>query len=298
MPRHAKNSTALPFFTHSEREKLKYGTKKERLGRVSKLDFDACYLCLSMAIDPVMCPKGHLTCRGCIYESLLQQKKEIKRQQDAFDHQTRETREKEEQEKEQEKAHAILKFESEQTSLVPEKSSLVAINNTGMVREDGKTVRDVSIKRIYPLEDPQATKETDNKGHAGSKADDKSMVAFWIPGLTPSAAATRVTQPIDKTYCLATNPRHALKLKQLTAVKFTAANNHSAVEAKYQDRNERWMCPGCIKTLTNNAKLTVLKKCGHVFCKKCSSDLIVPAKQCSVCSLVVAPNEIVELQTE
>ena len=43
-------------------------------------DYDACYLCLQTARDPVCCPEGHLSCKECIFENLLAQKAEIARQ--------------------------------------------------------------------------------------------------------------------------------------------------------------------------------------------------------------------------
>jgi nitric oxide synthase-interacting protein len=70
MSRHSKNNTALGFFTYAERQKLNYGTQKLRLGRESLRDFDACILCLQKARNPVICPKGHLMCKECIYESV------------------------------------------------------------------------------------------------------------------------------------------------------------------------------------------------------------------------------------
>ncbi|KAJ1332810.1 hypothetical protein BSLG_008439 [Batrachochytrium salamandrivorans] len=69
MPRHSKNNTALAFFTSAERSKLTYGTQKQRLGRDSMRDYDACLLCLRAAVQP-----------ECLYESILAQKKQILRQ--------------------------------------------------------------------------------------------------------------------------------------------------------------------------------------------------------------------------
>jgi len=46
MSRHAKNNTAGPCFTHAERERLEYGTIKQRIGGDSIKPFDCCNLCL------------------------------------------------------------------------------------------------------------------------------------------------------------------------------------------------------------------------------------------------------------
>lgn len=42
-------------------------------------DYDACYLCLQTARDPVCCPEGHLSCRECVLENIVAQKQEIER---------------------------------------------------------------------------------------------------------------------------------------------------------------------------------------------------------------------------
>ena len=54
MSRHSKNNTALAFFTSAEKEKLGYGTQKQRIGRDSLRDYDACFLCLAKAKLPVI----------------------------------------------------------------------------------------------------------------------------------------------------------------------------------------------------------------------------------------------------
>lgn len=80
MPRHSKNNTASSVFTYAERNKLDYGTKHQRLGRDSKRGFDCCFLCLDVAIKPMICSKGHIGCRECYLKTILLQKKEIKKQ--------------------------------------------------------------------------------------------------------------------------------------------------------------------------------------------------------------------------
>jgi nitric oxide synthase-interacting protein len=54
MSRHSKNNTSRPIFTYAERQKLKdYGTIKQRLGKDSLKDFDACSLCLHNLVMPL-----------------------------------------------------------------------------------------------------------------------------------------------------------------------------------------------------------------------------------------------------
>ncbi|KAG0225155.1 hypothetical protein BGW41_004810 [Actinomortierella wolfii] len=115
MSRHSKNNTARGHFTYAERQMLDYGTKKQRLGRDSMRDFDACYLCLQKARDPVCCNQGHLSCRECIYENILAQRAEIQRQQ--AQQQADEARLAEEQAQKEAMAQQILLSEFERSQL-------------------------------------------------------------------------------------------------------------------------------------------------------------------------------------
>merc|ERR1711939_421740 len=80
MTKHSKNRTAAPVFSYAERQGTNFGSKKQRLGRDSLRNFDACTLCLQRVRDARMCEEGHLFCQECIVTNLLSQKREIKRQ--------------------------------------------------------------------------------------------------------------------------------------------------------------------------------------------------------------------------
>ncbi|KAL2327204.1 hypothetical protein Fmac_020631 [Flemingia macrophylla] len=75
--RHSKNNNDLAFFKHDEKQKLGYGTQKERLDKDSIKPFDVCCLCLTSLIDPKSCHKCHIFCKECILQCLLSQKKDI-----------------------------------------------------------------------------------------------------------------------------------------------------------------------------------------------------------------------------
>ena len=90
MSRHAKNNTASSCFTAHEKQQLKYGTVKQRLGKESFRDFNCCSLCLKIVTDPHACHKGHLYCKECIFQNLLTQKKAIKRLNQLYEQQEQE----------------------------------------------------------------------------------------------------------------------------------------------------------------------------------------------------------------
>jgi len=76
MTRHSKNNTANSVFSKAERDKLSayYGTQRALLGSSSHRLFDSCSLCLSKAVAPVICSKGHLFCKECVVKDLLGQR--------------------------------------------------------------------------------------------------------------------------------------------------------------------------------------------------------------------------------
>lgn len=81
MTRHSKNNTAGAYFTSAEKSKLDYGSQKQRLGRDSFRRPDTCCVCSKVAVEPVLCPEGHLFCRECILAVLLNQRRRILHQQ-------------------------------------------------------------------------------------------------------------------------------------------------------------------------------------------------------------------------
>jgi len=118
MPRHAKNNTAAPTFTYGEKKALTgWGTQQVRLGGDSLKDFDACTLCLHQADEPLVCTKGHLFCKACIYECLLQQKTWIKTQEKLHMEQEKEAQMKGKQKDLELKMKEIEKFEKQETGI-------------------------------------------------------------------------------------------------------------------------------------------------------------------------------------
>ena len=87
MTRHSKNNTALGVFTYAEKQKLKgvYGTLQSRMGKDSQKPFDSCSLCLAEARNPLVCGEGHLFCKECVFNSIVQQRKEIDLEQKALE---------------------------------------------------------------------------------------------------------------------------------------------------------------------------------------------------------------------
>ena len=81
MSRHSKNCTAHSIFTAGEKSKIlqDHGTITARLGTESQKAFDECCLCLGKVREPMVCPQGHIFCKDCICENLVQQSKQIQK---------------------------------------------------------------------------------------------------------------------------------------------------------------------------------------------------------------------------
>lgn len=111
---------------------------------------------------------------------------------------------------------------------------------------------------------------------------------------------------------------HAGRLKQLVGVNFTPVHKGATADTLKRDRNDRWMCPGCVKTLANNPKLSgtcavscarecgtitdsppaVLQKCGHVVCQSCVKTFVEKDNACVKCNAAISAKDVIVLVTE
>ncbi|CAD6939509.1 unnamed protein product [Tilletia controversa] len=119
MPRHSKRNTAGANFTYAERSMTRdlWGSKSSRLSAHSLRAFDMCCLCLAAARNPVVCNEGHLFCKECILDSLLQQSKDITAQKAYLAHLDTEEQAARERAREQARARILRQFEAEQTGV-------------------------------------------------------------------------------------------------------------------------------------------------------------------------------------
>jgi len=295
MSRHAKNNTASAVFTHYERSKLKYGTQKQRLGKDSQKHFDSCSLCLQPVIDPLSCHKGHIFCKECIYENLLSQKKDIKRQKKLYEAQQQQFREQGEAEEKKRKEAEIQAFDKIETGLLPQKHNVFRPLN-----EDGSTSTTVtpapSSSNALALIDNNK-KSTGNNGNSAPVFQDEEkpkLQAYWVPSLTPSATDKPIEAPPKEPRC--TEGNHPLKLKQLVIVRFTPNSTKTEQEDPKHVYNARYCCPVCRRTLTDSVKAVIFKSCGHVQCLSCC-EKFSNDKICTVCDKPYREVDVIKLQS-
>ncbi|RKO92058.1 hypothetical protein BDK51DRAFT_20665, partial [Blyttiomyces helicus] len=258
---HSKNNTALAFFTHAEKQKLNYGTQKQRLGRDSMRHYDACFLCLAKARDPQCCTDGHLACKECIFENILAQKKDISRQQKLADSQKQQMIEQSRKDAE------IELFEQTQSQFLPSAEALKKASDLGVGKKiiDGKGTSDLILPRRRRVAEPT---------------------------LTPAAKPDIVVAPKHETICTAEEVPHPITIKKLISVKFTPAQKAS--EGSMCPACMKNFTNGS-KIISMSS---LMKTCGHALCLGCTNRFVVSGKKCFVCSTKCKDKDLVKLRGE
>lgn len=263
--KHSKNNCAGSVFTSHERNLDKgsegYGTVNQRLGADSIKDYDVCSLGLQPCRDPVVTPQGILYEKETILSYILKEKQRIAEETAKYHSAKSNEVLSAQKRKAMDTEEAVRKFEETECGILPMKKSKL----------DGKT----EVKDIHTF-DTMHAKDV-KKGvfkASGSALGHRSVLegadlnrtakdsCFWIPDLTPEAKKELPSEaPLDKVLCpISGKP---LRLKDLTAVKFTPINKN-ATNTVGMASKERYMCPVSKKNLSNSVPTAVLRTSGHV----------------------------------
>ncbi|KAJ1672315.1 hypothetical protein GGF44_005590 [Coemansia sp. RSA 1694] len=311
MVRHSKNNTASGVFTYAERQMVDYGTKSKRLGSDSKRAFDACYLCLNTARVPMICSKGHISCKECVMQCILEQKQTIERaKQEYAEFQKQEASALAERHRERDEAE-VQRYIEREVGLSQVGSSAKRSVDTGEGEEEEGRAAAISDKKPRLLEFRGEKDEEKANGsgrrqravfaaEAVAKEEEDSAVvvagkaklpSFWIPSLAPTAKRTLQDPSALAVQCQASSPAHALKLKHLVEVKFRTSPT----------KGEK-LCPSCDKPLLNSTRISVLARCGHAVCQRCVSNFVLTTSKsgaCVVCQKKVAGTaDIIQIESE
>ena len=181
--RHAKNNTALGYFTRHERESLGWGSKKKRLTKDSIKKFYACTICLKLCDSPLLCPNGDLFCKECIYQSLLTQKRRNKQKLTDYNQQQHSNEQKLAVEHRKNTVDKFLQFDRLQNinnesshsnpnskPLGQENTSFTSLNKTPFTNTPSSNILD-------------ASSSSKSKSNAKSISNDKKLSCFWIPSV-------------------------------------------------------------------------------------------------------------------
>ncbi len=250
MSRHSKNNTAHSIFTYTERQRLnEWGTIKARLGSIplshprtlddSMKKFEHCILCLSRVVKPVICPKGHLFCKQCLIENLIEQKKETKRELAAW-----------EGEQASAKLKEVSKVEAEREKI--KRQFVENMQTVPFTKERDK------YERVLDEEKKEKQKIIDViNEHKTDPATKKEWIktSFWAPEMTPMTEPTRRTAPPDPRLKCPSHAKagHWIRLKDM-------------IDIKLEETDKGEFCCWVCKDTLGHQKIVAIKQCGHTMC--------------------------------
>ncbi|CAD5229512.1 unnamed protein product [Bursaphelenchus okinawaensis] len=283
MTRHGKNSTASAVYSYSERKKDSkqsgYGTLTERLGADSVKPFDCCCLTLQPCKNPMITPDGYVFEKEAILEYIVNQKKEFKRRNDAYEKymMMEEDRKKTvDQESEEEKKRRFVAMESTPTHVFA-----YGGGNKRKATEDAG---------------PSTKKDKYHEGSLSNMADEKAKEwrSFWVPELQSTAEGGKMEKPPQKV----TNPVNGkpLKFKDLMPVIFTPVDEEAAKTNLIYSMKDRYKCPVTGDILTNSSRCAYIKPSQKIVSWNCVEKIIKKDMIDPLTNKKLAESDIVELQ--
>jgi nitric oxide synthase-interacting protein len=256
MPRHSKNNCARPVFTAWEKANThEWGTSSRRLTADSMKPFQGCSLCLHDAVVPLSDLQGHLYCKQCIFEYLLDQKKQYKQKKKDYAAYKAKLEEIEKS-KEMQKNHEEMKvFEARQLGEVTDKDR-----------------REAAVKPLHW---------------------DKNMKSFWLPSQSPEGVLERVEKPSKITRSPFGHPFSLKELVTLNLTEEKKIRKKEK-EPQKDDKNidekggetekdkmdvnaresKSFICPVCLKSLNQVPAIFAVKTSGSVFCANCFNSVL------------------------
>ncbi|GAO16451.1 uncharacterized protein UV8b_06373 [Ustilaginoidea virens] len=301
---HSKRNTSRAVFTSYERAlaKANWSSTSARLNRDSFLPFGSCRLCLNVAREPVACHSGHVFCRECALANLLAQKRELKRADKAHRQAQLKTAQDKAAKDQEDQQRAIRDFELTQAGLGnPHRRSAspTALPNDRRPDDDqGGPARDEQVggeqakkelaqsgsKRKFTIDNEelgriaQEDRAKARKAIDAEKATKSRLPSFWTPSLTPDAhygtlpLADKSTRTAPICPASTEGAEHAISLQRLVTVQFQEDAARSGTDKQH------WICPACVKPLTNASCPVMATSCGHVMCLSCVKKFLIPPK--------------------
>mmetsp|Transcript_5209 Transcript_5209/g.14680 ORF Transcript_5209/g.14680 Transcript_5209/m.14680 type:complete len:331 (+) Transcript_5209:106-1098(+) len=308
MVKHSKNNTAGSVFTYHERQMMGYGTKKKRLGADSIKNFDACCICLSLAVDPLACRKGHLFCRECILKLLLSQKKANKRAMEEYERQQLLAEAREEDETRKQKEEEVREFERTNNGLLPALSSNSS-KESDIVPKGALAVRNGKGEVVHAsMEERRQIAKTGiqlREFHRNSDnfRSETEMPSFWLPSMAPESKEEERKKPSRDTMCPQGHPIVRKRLVEVKLCKPSSSSGSSKEKAPMDvgsssaATDHTYCCPSCKKGLSNAMKSVLLASCGHVFCNYCTKEFIKLEAKCGACGKHVRETDYIPLES-
>lgn len=253
MTRHGKNNTASACYTYHERQKDAktggYGTVRERLGKDSVKDFDACCLTLQPCRNPVITPSGYIFDKEAILEYILKKKAEAVKRVKEFE------KAKKKSQKEQQELAAARETSRAQAFADKQKLVNASSSETTSTHSAGSNIKSVS-------------------NMAGDRAS--KLPSFWVPSEVPTSSPSSTSnllgqKPDTNVYCPMSGK--VLKTKDLYPIIFTPIDEVATGTANAV-KKERYMCPVTHDVLSNSVPCCYLKTSGSVVTAECVEKII------------------------
>ncbi|DBA91103.1 hypothetical protein WJX77_006701 [Trebouxia sp. C0004] len=249
--RHSKNAGTMGVegLTYHEKKALGFGTVKQRLGKDSVGNYYDCRLTLQPAVDPVCTPEGYLFSKEAIIESLIQQKKAIKRKHAAWEAQQADDHQK-----------------VEERNAVDQQAQLLAFDRQNHMGASDRQASNLQLAIAEEADAQMQEKRVVNSAVniAENKTKMKEMKAFWVPSQGKEARQI-LAKPDEHTYCPASGKK--LRLKDLIPVRFTRVP---------EEDSGVFMDPVTKDNFTNASSLVVLKATGDVMLSETYKSCVKP----------------------
>ncbi|CAD5234294.1 unnamed protein product [Bursaphelenchus xylophilus] len=259
-----------------------YGTLKERLGADSVKPFDCCCLTLQPCKNPMVTPDGYIFEKEAILQYIVDQKKELKRQNDAFEKFVKmeeERKEKAEQETEEERKRKFVAMESTPTHVFAYGESV-------------SKKRKSTNANAGPSNKKDKYDEESLSNMAGDKA--KKWNSFWVPELQSTAEVSKMEKPPQKV----TNPvtGKPLKFKDMMPVIFTPIDEDAAKTNLIYSMKERYKCPVTGDILTNSSRCAYIKTSQKIVSWNCVEKIIKKDMIDPLTNKKLTDSDVIELQ--
>jgi len=249
------------------------GTQTQRLGGDSHMPFGFCSLSLQPCVEPVATPSGHLYSREAIFEYLLSKKKELSKQQKAY--------------------------QAQQDEVVEEKNLQAdAAHETDLQNfidcQEGITDRSASAAP-EPVTAVEARKQLEIEMIGGKRDGTSEQLtkkrkqilnsSFWCPSGHSDSVKTAIQKPDKRPRSpMSGNP---LRLKDLIHLDIPTDPHVSEVT---------YLCAVSKKELKHQ-KIVLIKSTGQVMLKKCFDELAKPDMQCPVTGKTFKDSDVIDLRT-
>ena len=309
MSRHSKNNTAGAVFTYKEKQMLKgiYGTKSKILETESMKKFEQCFICLQKLEDPFACPEGHIFCKDCIMNNLLQQKKKIKKIKKELNERLKADTE-EKQQLELLNKELEMQIKRNRNDDFALRQSVKNANNSlsHALKTDERGQLKLKEKQLKTQIQQKVVFDYDNK----VQKKKLGQTSFWMnaTGGEEIPIEEELAKPGDKDKGLKMAIEQKLKEdgqrqakvgKQKLQLKMICPGNNvhriklkNLIKVSLKTSDNNFVCKYCEKLL-NFQKICLLRKCGHVYCVKCLKEM--PGNRC-LCGEKVVAKKIVFLK--